>query len=95
MEVRLLDPGANPYLACAALLMAGFDGIKKAKIAAENVRPPGRRHRLLFAHPAIINPDGKEAEKTGGEIPGRPVQIIYSGFNNAKTQKVRVLFAYE
>ncbi len=29
VEVRFPDPGANPYLAYAAMLMAGLDGIKK------------------------------------------------------------------
>jgi glutamine synthetase len=28
VEVRFPDPGSNPYLACAALLMAGLDGIE-------------------------------------------------------------------
>jgi glutamine synthetase len=28
VEVRFPDPGANPYLACAAMLMAGLDGIE-------------------------------------------------------------------
>ena len=28
VEVRFPDPGANPYLAYAAMLMAGLDGIK-------------------------------------------------------------------
>ncbi|MEO2038181.1 MAG: glutamine synthetase, partial [Martelella sp.] len=28
VEVRFPDPGANPYLAFAALMMAGLDGIK-------------------------------------------------------------------
>jgi glutamine synthetase len=29
LEFRAPDPAANPYLACAAMLMAGLDGIKK------------------------------------------------------------------
>src|SRR6266567_840619 len=28
IEVRFPDPGSNPYLACAAMLMAGLDGIE-------------------------------------------------------------------
>jgi glutamine synthetase len=28
VEVRFPDPGSNPYLACAAMLMAGIDGIE-------------------------------------------------------------------
>ncbi|GAA3323902.1 hypothetical protein GCM10020331_049630 [Ectobacillus funiculus] len=33
VEVRSVDPAANPYLAMAVLLAAGLDGIKKNKIA--------------------------------------------------------------
>jgi len=35
VEVRFPDPGANPYLAYAAMLMAGLDGI-------QNKTPSGR-----------------------------------------------------
>lgn len=37
IEVRSVDPSANPYLSLAVLLRAGLDGIKKAKAAPEPV----------------------------------------------------------
>ena len=54
-----------------------------------------KSRRLFLAHPAIINPDRKETEKTGTEIPGRSVEIIHSRFNNTKTQDVWILLADE
>ena len=39
VEVRSVDPSANPYLAMAVLLAAGLDGIKNNIIAPEPVRP--------------------------------------------------------
>src|ERR1700760_1075467 len=45
VEVRFPDPTANPYLAFAAMLMAGLAGIKKKS-------PPGRgMERALYARP--------------------------------------------
>jgi hypothetical protein len=51
--------------------------------------------RLFFAHPAIINPDGKEAKKTSIEIARRSIEIIYSSFNNKKPQDVWIFLADE
>lgn len=43
MEVRFPDPTANPYLAYAAMLMAGLDGIK-------NKIHPGEAHDKDLYH---------------------------------------------
>ena len=45
MEVRFPDPGANPYLAYAALLMAGLDGIEN------KIHPGGPMDKDLYALP--------------------------------------------
>ena len=45
VEVRFPDPGANPYLAYAALLMAGLDGIEN------KIHPGGPMDKDLYALP--------------------------------------------
>src|SRR3569623_1331056 len=45
VEVRFPDPGANPYLAYAAMLMAGLDGIEN------KVHPGGPMDKDLYALP--------------------------------------------
>src|SRR2546423_2382172 len=45
VEVRFPDPGANPYLACAAMLMAGLDGIEN------KIHPGGPMDKDLYALP--------------------------------------------
>lgn len=42
IETRFPDPAANPYLACAALLMAGLDGIKN------KIHPGEPRNKDLY-----------------------------------------------
>jgi glutamine synthetase len=46
VEVRFPDPGANPYLAYAAMLMAGLDGIEN------KIHPGGPMDKDLYALPA-------------------------------------------
>ena len=46
LEVRFPDPGANPYLAYAALLMAGLDGIEN------KIHPGGPADKDLYDLPA-------------------------------------------
>ncbi len=46
IEVRFPDPGANPYLAYAALLMAGLDGIEN------KINPGGPADKDLYDLPA-------------------------------------------
>jgi glutamine synthetase len=45
VEVRFPDPGSNPYLACAALLMAGLDGIEN------KIHPGDPMDKDLYALP--------------------------------------------
>src|ERR1700743_903947 len=45
VEVRFPDPGANPYLTYAAMLMAGLDGIEN------KIHPGGPRDKDLYALP--------------------------------------------
>ena len=45
VEVRFPDPGANPYLAYAAMLMAGLDGIEN------KIHPGGPMDKDLYALP--------------------------------------------
>jgi glutamine synthetase len=45
IEFRCPDPSSNPYLAFAAMLMAGLDGIKN------KIEPPPRRQGPLRAAP--------------------------------------------
>ena len=62
----------------------------------ERARSSAREMLKLFpAHPAVINPDREKTETASAEIPGRSVEIIYSGFNNTKTQDVWILLAEE
>ena len=46
MEVRFPDPSANPYLAFAAMLMAGLDGI------ANKIHPGAAMDKDLYDLPA-------------------------------------------
>ncbi|HEY3638666.1 MAG TPA: type I glutamate--ammonia ligase [Rhizomicrobium sp.] len=45
VEVRFPDPGSNPYLACAALFMAGLDGIEN------KIHPGAPMDKDLYALP--------------------------------------------
>ena len=45
IEVRFPDPGANPYLAYAAMLMAGLDGIEN------KIHPGDPMDKDLYALP--------------------------------------------
>jgi hypothetical protein len=91
--------GSPDYLPLARGLRAGETSLLSAVHAASNFRERcawfNRTRRLLFAYPAIINPDRKETQKTSTEISGWSAEIIHSSFNNTKTQNVRILLADE
>ncbi len=59
IEVRSVDPMANPYLAMAVILKAGLDGIKKKKAASDPV------DRNIYA----MTPDERRAEGIS-DLPG-------------------------
>lgn len=58
LELRSVDPTANPYLAMAVLLEAGLDGIRK------EIEPPAEVNRNIY----VMN----EAERAAAEITDLP-----------------------
>jgi len=51
------------------------------------------KRRLFLTHPAIINPNDKETEKTGRKIAGWSVEVIDPGLNDQEAQKIGIFAA--
>ncbi|MFI8686138.1 type I glutamate--ammonia ligase [Rossellomorea sp. NPDC077527] len=75
VEVRSVDPAANPYLAMAVLLAAGLDGVKN------NLQAPKPIDRNIYVM------DKKEREEAG--IVDLPA-TLYAALENLKTNEVIV-----
>lgn len=77
LELRCPDPTCNPYLALAAMLTAGLDGIKN------KVTPPPPTDRNIFAMTA------KEREELGiGSLPGSLEEALTELENSELARKV-------
>lgn len=63
IEFRVPDPSANPYLAFAAMLMAGLDGIKN------KIEPPAPVDKDLYELPA-------EEAKAIAQVPGSLPEVL-------------------
>lgn len=93
VEVRSPDPGANPYLAFAALLMAGLDGVKN------KIDPPAATNTNIYKLSATDRVDQNIASLPGSlyealeEMKKSEVaklalgEHIYSEFIKAKTHE--------
>ncbi len=77
LELRCPDPTCNPYLALAAMLTAGLDGIKN------KVTPPPPTDRNIFAMTA------QEREELGiGSLPGSLEEALTEVENSELARKV-------
>ncbi|WP_026692384.1 type I glutamate--ammonia ligase [Peribacillus kribbensis] len=73
VEVRSVDPAANPYLAMAALLSAGLDGIKN------NLTPPAPVNRNIY----VMSKEEREEEGIV-DLPA----TLYAALENLKSDEV-------
>jgi glutamine synthetase len=73
IEVRSPDPGANPYLAFAALLVAGLDGVKN------KIEPPAPANTNIYRL--------SESERVDQNIPSLPGSL-YEALEEMKKSEV-------
>lgn len=73
IEVRSVDPSANPYLAMAVMLAAGLDGVRRG------LKPPAPIDRNIYVM--------DKADREAAGIPDLPA-TLYEALNVMKTDKV-------
>jgi glutamine synthetase len=100
VEFRSPDPSANPYLAFAALLMAGLDGIERGLEPPEPVDenlyelPPGRQARIAQVPTSLDRVlDALEADHEfllAGDVFTRDVLEAYVEHKRGEVDEVRL-----
>ena len=93
VELRAPDPSCNPYLALAAMLNAGLDGIKKGMDLREPIEPSGHSAERGDREEAMASPLPETLEEALEELDWDPVvrealgQPIYERFLAAKAHE--------
>lgn len=93
VELRAPDPSCNPYLALAAMLKAGLDGIKNEMELQEPIEQPGYSMDGSDRSEAMANPLPETLEEALDELDWDPVvrealgQPIYERFVAAKARE--------